>query len=189
MINAARGVLGFLQTSQATWSSVDVLHVGLVKYRWHFTPGQKGLHDPMSAGNESSTAPPIIDDTCSLRRAQPTPYFDSGRTSKPLALGLIGLAIAVALWGFGYKLSRYNPSLSSRASFAKLWDKHHVAQVASGAKATAQSLKPGSALILVHYTPPLRPEAFCHRHECNRLSALIHSVIPLRSPPSRTLLA
>jgi len=46
-------------------------------------------------------------------------------TFRPCSLGLLGLAIAIALWGFGYKLSRYNPhpSAASRASIAKLWDK------------------------------------------------------------------
>jgi hypothetical protein len=48
-----------------------------------------------------------------------------GRTFSPCALGLLALAIAIALWGFGYKLSRYDPhpSAASRASIAKLWDK------------------------------------------------------------------
>jgi hypothetical protein len=42
---------------------------------------------------------------------------------RPLSLGLIGLAIAVAIWGFAYKLSLYqpHPSHSAKASVAKLW--------------------------------------------------------------------
>lgn len=44
---------------------------------------------------------------------------------RPYALGFLALAIAIALWGSGYKLSRYDPhpSAASRASIAKLWDK------------------------------------------------------------------
>jgi hypothetical protein len=42
---------------------------------------------------------------------------------RPLNLGLIGLAVAVALWGFTYKLSLYNPDQNHSApiSVAKLW--------------------------------------------------------------------
>lgn len=152
----------------------------------------EGLLDPVSAGNESSTAPPIASKTLLRRHAQVTRCFHSTKTSKPWALGLIGLAIAIALWGFGYKISRYNPhpAPSSRASVAKLWDKHQdIAQISSGAKANAQSLAPRPALILVHYTHTQRPEAFCRGSEFNRLSALFRSATPLRSPPSRTLLA
>ena len=29
--------------------------------------------------------------------------------SNPLALGLLGLAVAVVVWGYGYKLSLYSP--------------------------------------------------------------------------------
>jgi hypothetical protein len=42
---------------------------------------------------------------------------------RPLNLGLIGLAVAVALWGFAYKLSLYYPDQNHPApiSVAKLW--------------------------------------------------------------------
>jgi hypothetical protein len=42
---------------------------------------------------------------------------------RPLNLGLIGLAVAVALWGFAYKLSLYRPHQNHPASMsvAKLW--------------------------------------------------------------------
>jgi hypothetical protein len=41
----------------------------------------------------------------------------------PLSIGLLGLALAVALWGIGYKLSLYrpHPTSSVRAGAAKLW--------------------------------------------------------------------
>jgi hypothetical protein len=44
-------------------------------------------------------------------------------TSRLLASGLIGLALAVVLWGTGYKLSLYrpHPSPSVRVGVAKLW--------------------------------------------------------------------
>jgi len=42
---------------------------------------------------------------------------------RPLNLGLIGLAIAVALWGFAYKLSLYHPhrNHTARTYVAKMW--------------------------------------------------------------------
>ncbi len=42
---------------------------------------------------------------------------------RPTALGLGGLAITVALWGFGYKISLYyhHPTAAQRATIAKLW--------------------------------------------------------------------
>jgi hypothetical protein len=43
--------------------------------------------------------------------------------TRPLNLGLVGLAVAVALWGFAYKLSLYNPDQNQPAPIgvAKLW--------------------------------------------------------------------
>lgn len=48
-----------------------------------------------------------------------------GWASDLLGLALAGLALAVALWGFGYKLSQFNLHSDAlwRTSFAKLWDK------------------------------------------------------------------
>lgn len=42
---------------------------------------------------------------------------------RPLNLGLIGLAIAVAIWGFAYKLSLYqpHPNQSAQTTVAKMW--------------------------------------------------------------------
>jgi hypothetical protein len=42
---------------------------------------------------------------------------------RPLSLGLIGLAVAIVIWGFAYKLSLYqpHPSHTAKISVAKLW--------------------------------------------------------------------
>jgi hypothetical protein len=42
---------------------------------------------------------------------------------RPFNLGVIGLAVAVALWSFAYKLSLYHPDQShpARISVAKMW--------------------------------------------------------------------
>jgi len=45
------------------------------------------------------------------------------RILRPLNLGLIGLAAAVAIWGFAYKLSLYQPhsSHSAQTNVVKMW--------------------------------------------------------------------
>jgi hypothetical protein len=42
---------------------------------------------------------------------------------RPISIGLLGLALAVVLWGIGYKLSLYrpHPAPAVRAGVAKLW--------------------------------------------------------------------
>ena len=61
---------------------------------------------------------------CDGQRASPA-GFRAGRrvTSRLLAIGLIGLSLAVVLWGTGYKVSLYHPhpSPSVRVGVAKLW--------------------------------------------------------------------
>jgi hypothetical protein len=104
-------------------------------------------------------------------------------------LWLIGLAIAVALWGFGYKLSRYNlhSDISSRASFARLWDKHQdSAQVAENAKLTPQShlgLETQAIFALLQDTPELERPAGCHSEKPKLILLWSSSLLPLRSLP------
>jgi hypothetical protein len=59
---------------------------------------------------------------CHGQPASPPPH-NRRPTSRLLASGLIGLALAVVLWGTGYKLSLYrpHPSPSVRVGVAKLW--------------------------------------------------------------------
>ena len=119
---------------------------------------------------------------------------DSRRTSRrPIrkywAAACIGLAIAVTLWGFSYKLSRYNPhpSALSRASVAKFWDKHEDALKAS-AKAAILVIVPVNVLAQ-GAVPALEGESLpgnlClaeGRPAARTASA--SSPVPLRSPPA-----
>jgi hypothetical protein len=54
---------------------------------------------------------------------------------RPMSVFLIALAVAVALWGFAYKLSLYGPPQNhpSHASVAKMWlgPERHLGSVAS----------------------------------------------------------
>jgi hypothetical protein len=144
----------------------------------------------MPTGNESRIEPwAIQSDAWAARRQTPPQIPQTRRASRPWALGLIGLAIAVALWGFGYKLSRYSlhSDISSRASFAKLWDKHQdSAQVAENAKLTPQShpgLETQAIFALLQDTPELERPAGCHSEESKLILLWSSSLLPLRSPP------
>jgi hypothetical protein len=114
--------------------------------------------------------------------------------SNPLALGLLGLALAVTLWGYGYKLSLYGALRDHsvpRVPVAKLWIEHRFGFAAFPSSATAVKLKtrfhtypdasqryaaaagicfPGKAGLLSITARP-------------RVSPFFHAAIPLRSPP------
>jgi len=151
----------------------------------------------MSAGNELSMMSCTCRESTSLLACGQvtSQWWISRRLFRPWALAFIGLAISVALWGFGYKLSRYNPhqDAASRALFAKMWDKHQdVAQVAATTKATAQQHLQLElhAVLLIHRQPPTGIErAFFYPDTYKRIPALFCSVVPLRSPPFRVLAA
>lgn len=155
----------------------------------------EGALDAMPAGDEASTARNSIRST-SLCPAEWHVRPGPRRTaSRPLALGLIGLALAVTLWGFGYKLSRYNPpsDVTSRALFAKLWDKHQdVAQASNAVHPSPQPHVPFDFhAFLVVLSPAARPGCFAARRgdEAKPISVLFESQVPPRSPPFRNFAA
>jgi hypothetical protein len=111
------------------------------------------------------------------------------RILRPATLAFIGLALAVALWGFGYKLSRYNPNpdVSTKASVAKLWDKHHLLSADSAPTVRvipAQSFDVSllAALITLQNTP--RILEYCTPEQQSLPSGSFKALLPLRSPPS-----
>lgn len=114
------------------------------------------------------------------------------QVSNPLALGLLGLAVAVALWGYGYKLSLYSPpeGPGSRVP-AKLWIEHRFGFDRFSSSAAAPNLKariyaqPGvSALVAAAPELPLRSvSSLFLRTARPRAIPFFHSAIPLRSPP------
>ncbi len=127
---------------------------------------------------------------CDPQLASPA-GFHAGRrvTSRLLACGLIGLALAVVLWGTGYKLSLYrpHPSPSVRVGVAKLWvGPQRSACVRS--KTTAQPT-PDFQLLVVS-----KPAFSCNAEAPLDLSvaAALHVrfrllLSTLRSPPARYL--
>ena len=61
--------------------------------------------------------------------------------SRPCALGIVGLAVAVFLWGYGYKLSLYHchSGSSSHTPVAKLWIEPRSAPIAAASSLKAKS--------------------------------------------------
>lgn len=116
------------------------------------------------------------------------------RCSHATALGFLGLALAVALWGFSYKLSRYDYSLSgslSRVPVAKLWLEQRFAT--GGIQGTAKLVPSNSRIYaqpganaLHSYSPVLgfdSDQTLPVRAVRPRAVPFFHSAIPLRSPP------
>lgn len=121
--------------------------------------------------------------------------FSRTRVKKPCAIGLIALAIAVALWGFGYKISLYRPYLSpvSRASVAKLWVERRGPSTTPGIhlaprlRTTADSQTP----LLFACLKLTRTESF-ELFTCSsdaRVSSDIAFLLPARSPPAKPSLS
>jgi hypothetical protein len=115
------------------------------------------------------------------------------RASKAWAFGLIALALTVALWGFGGKLSQFNRHSDAfwRTSFARLWDKHPDSPaIGETAKVTAQShfrLEQRAFLAILDETSQNQYELLCHSIECKPIPPSCSSSFPPRSPPSRNV--
>lgn len=108
---------------------------------------------------------------------------------------LIGLALAIALWGFGYKLSRYRPHLDpvTRLSYAKLWDKHQDTCQILASRTTAHLSQSVGVCVLsaVFQQQSIRPAGFvvlCSDSHHTTSTSFV-SLIPFRSPPSPSFLA
>jgi len=106
---------------------------------------------------------------------------------RPCALGIIRLAIAVALWGAGYKLSLYHRHATpSPVPVAKLWieSRHAFVTVVSGFKAKSH-LVPGSQALPV----PIQRLRSLSNAVASILPVCVRDIdyfvfpIPSRSPP------
>lgn len=109
---------------------------------------------------------------------------------RPSALGFIGLAIAVALWGFSYKLSLYDRHTgpSSRISVAKLWIESRNASVvaASGLKVQSHFLRISQVLSApIQRFPRSVCAVACTLPKRSHTVAYFDFLIPFRSPPAQ----
>jgi hypothetical protein len=106
----------------------------------------------------------------------------------PLAVGLIGLAIAVALWGFGYKLSLYHrhEAPSSRIPVAKLWTEQRSASAVAASRLEANSHLHSVSQAFpapVQRFPRLDLAVACTLPGCSRGVLYFNPLVPSRSPP------
>lgn len=106
---------------------------------------------------------------------------------RPCALGIIGLAIAVVVWGAGYKLSLYHRHATpTPAPVAKLWIESRHAFVTAVSRFKAKShLVPGSQALSVpiQRLPRLSSAVASIPPVCVRDVACFDLPIPSRSPP------
>jgi hypothetical protein len=151
--------------------------------------GQKGRFEEllvcrpftMTASAAASGVPSM--DTQAQRR-----YPSWKQLFRPWAVGFIGLAIVVALWGFGYKLSLYHRHAepSARVLVAKMWIETRNPSATTASVSEAKShLFPGSQalFVLVQERPRLnRAVAHCLPLTARCIEYLV-SLIPSRSPP------
>jgi hypothetical protein len=107
---------------------------------------------------------------------------------RPWAVGFIGLAIVVALWGFGYKLSLYHRHAepSARVLVAKMWIETRNPSAATASASKAEShLFPGSQALYVSVQerPRLNRAVARSLPVTARSVEYLDSLIPSRSPP------
>jgi hypothetical protein len=154
-----------------------------------FPRRQKELFDQMSARSPIPINANARWESVLIIRPQTQSQYSSWRQIfRPCFLGFIGLAIAVTLWGYGYRLSLYHPPVdpSQRASVAKMWIGPRSASVAAAsslkanwhfvagaqaAVATVQRL-PGMCRAVAYILP------LCERH-----AVLFDLLVPSRAPP------
>ena len=152
----------------------------------------RGLLDKVADRNPSRTT------AIAMQSGGPADTAAVGRSSEflkrllhPYSLGLMGLAIAIVLWGTGYKLSLYcpHPAHSSRVPVAKLWTEPRTPSVDAISGRQAKShLLPGPQIFLATYRlrPSLnRSTGFCL---CRRYRGITSHdfLIPFRSPPTHS---
>ncbi len=156
----------------------------------------KGWFDELSARNPITiTASAPHKPALGMRAQTPRCYRAWRQVSGPCGLGIVGLAIAVVLWGFGYKLSLYhrNTAPSARIPVAKLWIEPRGASVAAASRLKVNSyLAPGPQAFSarIQRLPTLSCAVACipPLNEC--CVAFFDLLIPSRAPPPlRFLLA
>jgi len=149
----------------------------------------KGRFDELSVRNpitRTASAPqkPVL----SWRRQARSCYPAWRQVSGPCALGIIGLAIAIVLWGYGYRISLYHREAapSARISIAKLWIEPRSASVEAASRLEAIShLTPGSQAFSARIQPPpsLSRAVACIPPSCECRVTFFDLLIPSRAPP------
>jgi hypothetical protein len=127
------------------------------------------------------------EERCSVARAARRRLSGWRRVAHPSVLGVFGLALAIFLWGYSYRLSLYQPQrdIASRTLAAKLWvDQKHAAatpQLNQNTERYASADAP--ALFPVHLFEPVYVGAIVAQPTLVHRPYVLQSLLPLRSPP------
>jgi hypothetical protein len=154
-----------------------------------FPRSLKGRFDELSAQSPftitaSATQKPVLN----LRTWTLGCFRAWRQVSGPCTLGIVGLAIAVVLWGYGYKLSLYyrDAASSARIPVAKLWIESRSASVAATSSLKASSHLAHRSLALsvrIQRFPGLSRIVACIPLLSERRVAFFDLLIPSRAPP------
>jgi hypothetical protein len=154
-----------------------------------FPRRQKEPFDQMSA---RSPIPTNVDATheCVLStRPQAQSQSSSWRqVFRPYAFWIVGLAIAVFLWGYGYKLSLYHchARSSSHATVAKLWIEPRTASVAAASrlKTILHFVSRAQAVfVTIQRLPSMCRNVARILRRCERHAVFFDLLVPSRAPP------
>jgi hypothetical protein len=106
----------------------------------------------------------------------------------PYTLGILGLVIAVVLWGAGYKLSLYHRHTTpSSVPIAKLWIESRNAPAATASRIINRSqlvLDFQALSVPIQRLPHNSRALACILSVCTPSVAYFSFLIPFRSPPS-----
>lgn len=153
---------------------------------------QKGPLNRLSIRAPFTTAAGTAESVRRIWQRAKSLYSSWRQLFRPCALGLIGLAISVALWSVGYKLSLYNQhaASSSQIPVVKIWlETRHAPITAIFRLRRASHLLPGSAALYAALLqcPRLNGSIASVLPVCRRRIPYFYLSIPFRAPPSLRL--
>jgi len=162
---------------------MESIQVGLFPLR------KKELSDQMSA------RPPIPTNANATRESALStgPQAQSqnslwSQASRPCVFGIVRLAIAVVLWGYGYKLSLYHRHAApSSVPIAKLWIEPRSAsmEAASRLKTNSHFATGAQAVsVTIQRLPRICRAVACNLLLCERHAVFFNLLVPSRAPPS-----
>ena len=146
--------------------------------------------DELSAQNSfATTVSAVLTCVLQARTQERSQYFSWKLLFEPFALGIIALAIVVALSAFVHKLSHYDRHAASslRIQVVKLWSEPRKALVTTAARlgATVSRLLGSYAFLLpIQRFPRLGRTVAWILPVSRRGVAYFDFLIPFRSPPS-----
>jgi hypothetical protein len=146
------------------------------------------MFDELSARSPISTVGRIAPRILRVNAVTHGLYLSSNRLFRPFTLGIAALAIAIALWGIGYKLCLHprHSSSSSQIPVAKLWieSRDDLRATASRLRVAAHFVPSSHAFsVPVQRLPRFSWTAACTLSRCMRNLVYFDSLFPLRSPP------